>query len=101
MGSPYDPDPERGFVQSQVRSNLRGARRYTHCRRAVSGIGTNAAKFTLTATGTAEDAERDGAFPDHRAARGAVVAEVISNRLAALPEEEGEKKERETGAKKY
>lgn len=52
---------------------------------AVAGIGTDAARLTLTATGDAKDMELDGAFPDHHAALDAVVSEVSSDRLAAFP----------------
>lgn len=52
---------------------------------AVAGIGTDTAQFKLTATGDAKDVERDGAFPDHRAALDAVVSEVSSDHLPAFP----------------
>ncbi|WP_210184816.1 acetate/propionate family kinase [Allgaiera indica] len=52
---------------------------------AVTGISTDTARFNLTVTGNSKGVQRDGAFPDHCTALDAVMSEVISNRLAALP----------------
>ena len=52
---------------------------------AVAGIGTDAARFTLTGTGDEADVERIGAFPDHHTALDAVISEVTSDRLGVHP----------------
>lgn len=54
-------------------------------RGAVSGIGTDAARFMMSTRGSVEDVVRNGAFPDHRAALDAVISAVGSGQLAVQP----------------
>lgn len=51
----------------------------------VAGIATESARFTWTGMGAAKEMVRNAAFPDHSAALDAVISEVCSERIAALP----------------